>query len=47
MIKLCIEFGLLGSKQNEDNISEIIISENNKDKEKFKDSSVSTFEFEV
>ncbi|KAK1381682.1 Chromomethylase [Heracleum sosnowskyi] len=45
--KLCTEYGLLGSKQNEDAASETISSESNKDEDKTKDSSVSTDEFEV
>ncbi|KAL8091292.1 hypothetical protein AgCh_040403 [Apium graveolens] len=45
--KLCIKFGLLGSNQNDDEASETISSESNKDADKFTDSSVSTGEFEV
>ncbi|KAL8091291.1 DNA (cytosine-5)-methyltransferase 1-like [Apium graveolens] len=45
--KLCIEFGVLGSKQNEDEASETISSESNNDEDNSKDSSVSTGEFEV
>lgn len=43
--KLCTEYGLLGSKQNEDEASETISSESIKDEDK--DFPVSTGEFEV
>lgn len=45
--KLCIEFGVLGSKQNEDESSEVISSECDEDESNCNKSSVSRGEFEV